>query len=68
MAQLITAAGNIITKPRTTICCICGGDSTHDVCNSCHTRNPDGSVDQELVEELVAADIAEQKRERLLAA
>ena len=60
MAKMTTFGGNVASVPaRTCECVLCGDVQEHDVCNACHMSEPDGSLDMEVMEEMIAADLRE---------
>jgi recombinational DNA repair protein RecR len=60
MAKMTTFGGNVASVPaRTCECVLCGDVQEHDVCNSCHMSEPDGSLDCELLLEMIHDDLAD---------
>ena len=55
---LTTFGGNVASVPaRKCECILCGKVQAHDVCNTCHMSEPDGSMDTDAMDDLIADDL-----------
>ena len=62
MAKMMTFGGNVETETRTCECVLCGAVQSFDVCNTCHLSEPDGSLDLDTLDEMIAAELKEMRR------